>query len=71
MQKNNGAIREAVSPVLDAELSLRDMKIILAEMFANSVSNPPEGEIDAFTARRQTPVFLALTELLENLQNFQ
>lgn len=68
MLKNNGAIREAVSPVLDAELSIREMKIILAEMYANSVSNPPDGEIGAFTARRQSPVFLALNELLDNLQ---
>lgn len=70
MLKNNTSLRAAVSPVLDAELSPKEMRIILSEMFANSVSNPPDGEIDAFSARRQTPVFLALQELLENLNDF-
>lgn len=71
MLKNNSSLRQAVSPVLEAGLTLKQMRIILAEMYANSVSNPPENEIDAFSAKRQTPVFLALTEMLENLQDLE
>lgn len=78
MNSNNGAeaaegerLQQAISPVLNSGLSLKEMRIILAEMFANSVSNAPDNEIENHTAKRQTPVFLAITGFLENLSDFQ
>lgn len=75
MHKNNGtskhnltALQDAVSPVLDSGHSLKEMRIILSEMYSNSVSNAPSDELDNFTAKRQTVVFLALQKFLELLQ---
>jgi hypothetical protein len=70
MQKNNGAIREAVSPVLDAELSLRDMKIILAEMFAKFCIKPTRGRNRRFYRASADSGFPCLNRAIGKLTKF-
>jgi hypothetical protein len=41
--------------------------MLLHEMFASTVANAPDDESDNWTARRITPFYLALCQLLENL----
>jgi hypothetical protein len=71
MLKNNGTLRDAVSPVLESGLTLSQMRMILNEMYSNSVSNAPTDEMDNYTAKRQTPVFLALSSFLENIEQLE
>ncbi|WP_417365883.1 hypothetical protein [Flavobacterium beibuense] len=60
-----------VEPLISSGVSLTDFQLILSEMYSNSVSNAPADETDNFTAKRQTPVFLALIEFIGNLQKSQ
>jgi len=57
-----------IAPVMECESSLREQRMALHEMFALAVTNIPDGEIENFTARKLKPTYLALCELLENLQ---
>lgn len=71
MLKNNTSLVAAVSPVLDSGLTLKDFRLILGEMYVNSVSNAPDNELEQFTARRQGAVYLALAAMLENLEEIE
>lgn len=62
-------LQNVVSPVLHNALTLKEQRLILNEMFALAVSNIPDNETENFTAKKLTPVFLALSELLENAQD--
>lgn len=62
----NEKLRNVIRPILENQISLKDQRLILNQMFALAVTNIPENEIDNFTAKRMTPVFLALSELLES-----
>lgn len=56
--------KKAIRPLLESELSLKKLRIGLNEMFALAVSNAPENETENFTAKKITPVYLALSEML-------
>lgn len=62
----NEKLHNVIRPVLENQLSLKEQRLILNQMFAMAVSNAPENETDNFTAKKMTPVFLALSELLES-----
>lgn len=62
-------LQNVVSPVLHNALTLKEQRLILNEMFALAVSNIPDNETENFTAKKLTPVFLALSELLENAED--
>lgn|GEM_PF-6538766 len=61
-------LEKTIAPLLECGLSLSDQRIILHEMFAAAVSNAPDDELDNYTAKRTTPVYLALCQLLENIR---
>ncbi|MEZ0182663.1 hypothetical protein AB9T89_10485 [Flavobacterium oncorhynchi] len=58
-------LQNVLRPVLESQLPLKEQKLILNEMFVLAISNAPENETDNFTAKKMAPVFLALSELLE------
>lgn len=60
-----------IRPLIESENSLREQRMILHEMFALAVANIPDNETDNYTAKRMKPVYLALAELLENVQERQ
>lgn len=64
----NLELHNAVKPLLDCEVSLRQQRMALHLMFALAVANIPENEIENYTAKKIAPVYLALCELLENVQ---
>lgn len=61
-------LHRIISPLIDSEIPLREQRTILREMFVLAVANAPDNETDNFTAKRLSPVYLALSELLENVQ---
>lgn len=67
----NEELDKILSPVLTSEFSVKELKTVLREMFVLAVTNAPENEIDNFTAKRMSPTYLALAELLENVQEMQ
>ena len=64
-------VLEAVAPLLNGKIELHSARMLLSEMFTSAVSNAPDNEIDNFTAKQMTPVYLALMQTLENLQLFE
>jgi len=60
--------KETLAPVLESNLSLSEFSMGLHEMYAAAVSNAPEDELENFTAKRLTPVYLSLCQLLENIR---
>ncbi|MEO8534263.1 MAG: hypothetical protein ABI441_10945 [Flavobacterium sp.] len=64
---NENLLQNAISPILESPLSLREQRLILNQMFALAVSNISENETDNFTAKKLMPVYLAISEVLENL----
>lgn len=60
-----------ISPLIDCESSLSEQRMALHEMFALAVSNIPDEETDNFTARKLRTTYLALCQLLENIQEMQ
>jgi len=59
---------ELLRPIIESQVSVPDMAKILNEMFAAAVSSAPVDEIDNFSAKRFSPVFLALSGMLENIR---
>lgn len=68
MKKNLDRI---IAPMIDCECSLREQRMALHEMYALAVANAPENETDNFTAKKLAPTYLALCNLLENIQETQ
>ena len=60
-----------IKPLIECECSLREQRMALHEMFALAVSNIPENETENFTARKLKTTYLALCELMENIQETQ
>jgi len=60
-----------ITPVIECECSLREQRMALHEMFALAVSNISENETENFTARKLKTTYLALCELMENIQETQ
>lgn len=67
--KNDLNPSEVLEPLLMCSIPLSEQRLRLSQMFALAVSNSPDNETENFTAKNLTPVFLALLETLENLQN--
>jgi hypothetical protein len=63
----NEKIQNIIRPITESQLSLSEQRLILNQMFALAVSNIPDNETENFTAKKMSPVFLALSEFLENL----
>lgn len=61
-------VEEAIEPLFSGALSLSDQRMLLNEMYTQTVMNAPDDEIDNFTAKKLTPFYLALLQTLENLQ---
>ncbi len=70
-KKNELTLEQAILPVVDCTIRFSEQRMLLNEMFASTVSNAPDNEIDNFTARRITPFYLAMCQLLENLDSIQ
>lgn len=67
--KNDLNPSEVLEPLLMCSIPLSEQRLRLSQMFALAVGNAPDNETENFTAKNLTPVFLALLETLENLQN--
>lgn len=61
-------VEEAVEPLLKSSISLSGQRELLSEMFTQAVCNAPDDEIDNYTARQLSPLYLALMKTLENLE---
>lgn len=71
MQNKEITLDQAIQPVVECRINFSEQRMLLNEMFASTVSNAPDNEIDNFTARRITPFYLAMCQLLENLDSIQ
>lgn len=60
--------QNAIQPILDCEITPRQQRMALHQMFALAIANIPDNETDNFTAKKLAPVYLALCEVLENVQ---
>lgn len=64
-------VKSIIAPVIECESSLSEQRMALHEMFALAVSNIPDKETDNFTARKLKTTYLALCQLMENIQETQ
>ena len=64
-------VEKAILPIVECGVNFRNQRMLLHEMFTSSVANAPDDEIENFTAKRLTPVYLALCNLLENLDSIE
>lgn len=62
-------IEDAINPLVVVGINFRDQRMLLHEMFANTVASAPDDETDNFTAKKLTPFYLALCQLLENIDS--
>lgn len=62
------SLEDALSPLLDSACSFSDQRKLLRKMYAMTLCNAPDDEIDNFTAKELSPFFLALSETLDNLE---
>jgi hypothetical protein len=62
-------IEEAINPLVQLRINFRDQRMLLHEMFAHTVASAPDNETDNFTAKKLTPFYLALCEVLENIDS--
>jgi hypothetical protein len=60
-------LEQAIAPVVQCHINFRNQRMLLHQMFTLSVANAPDNESDNFTAKMLTPFYLAMCELLENL----
>jgi hypothetical protein len=66
--QNPKTVEEAIEPLIRSSISFSDQRMLLHEMFTQTVCNAPDDEIDNFTAKKVTPFYLALLQTLENLE---
>jgi len=62
---------QIIRPLIESTNSLREHRMALHEMFALAISNIPDDETENFTARKLKSTYLALCELMENIQETQ
>ena len=67
MQNEKITLDQAIQPIVECKINFSNQRMLLNEMFAIAVSNAPDDELDNWTAKRITPFYLALCQLLENL----
>lgn len=60
-------LKEFIKPLTESETSLKDHKLALHQLFTLAVTNIPDNETENFTAKKLSPTYLALCELLENI----
>lgn len=60
-------LEQAIVPIVRCHINFRDQRKLLHQMFVLSVANAPDDELDNWTARQLSPFYLAMCELLENL----
>ncbi|MBC5835826.1 hypothetical protein G6N05_05450 [Flavobacterium sp. F372] len=70
-KENPLTLDQAIKPIVECGVNFRNQRMLLHEMFTSSVANAPDDEIENFTAKRLTPVYLALCNLLENLDSIE
>lgn len=68
MQKK---IKTVIRPLIDSGISLKKQKQALHEMFAMAVSNAPQDELDNYSAKKLSPVYLCLVQMLENVSSYR
>ena len=68
-EKNELTLEQAILPVVDCRINFRNQRMLLHEMFTSTVANAPDDETENWTAKRITPFYLALCQLLENLDD--
>ena len=49
------------------KITAKEQRMILHEMFTATVSNAPDNEIDNFTAKRISPIYLSICKALEKI----
>jgi hypothetical protein len=62
-------LEQAIAPVVQCHINFRNQRMLLHQMFVLSVANAPDNETDNFTANQLSPFYLAMCELLENLDS--
>ena len=71
MQKEEITLDQAIQPIVECKINFSNQRMLLNEMFARTVSNAPDDELDNWTAKRITPFYLALCQLLENIDSIE
>lgn len=64
-------LEQAIQPVVGCKINFRNQRMLLHEMFTCTVANAPDDESENWTAKRITPFYLALCQLLENLDDIE
>lgn len=64
-------LNRIIAPMIECESSPREQRMALHEMFALAITNIPDDETDNFTSKKLKPTYLALCQLLENIQEIQ
>lgn len=62
----NEKLHNTIRPILENPVPIKEQKMLLNKMFTLAITNAPDDETDNFTAKSLTPVFLALSEVLES-----
>lgn len=60
-------VEQAITPVVNCQITFSEQRLILNEMFSMALCNAPENETENFSAKRFSPFFMAISEMLENL----
>lgn len=60
-------LKKVIRPLVECPISLRKQRKLFRELYATAVSNAPQNEFDNFTAKKFTPFFLAMSEVLDNI----
>ena len=71
MSNQKITLDQAIQPIVECKINFSNQRMLLNEMFAIAVSNAPDDETDNWTARRITPFYLALCQLLENIERIE
>lgn len=62
-------IDQAIAPIVQLGINFREQRKLFHQMFTISVANAPDDELDNWTAKQLSPFYLAMCELLENLDD--
>jgi hypothetical protein len=71
MSNQKITLDQAIQPIVECKINFSNQRMLLHEMFAIAVSNAPDDELDNWTAKRITPFYLALCQLLENIDSIE
>ncbi len=68
-KENPLTVEQAIQPIVECGVNFRNQRMFLHEMFTSCVANAANDEVENFTAKRLTPFYLAMCNLLENLDS--